>query len=94
MKAEIFNIKGWVKEIDPYKLKNQYRDLLALSGFDILSFQDYYFTPVGWTGLWLLGESHLAIHTFPEESKSYIELSSCNEEYFIFFIENINLYEL
>jgi S-adenosylmethionine decarboxylase len=26
-----------------------------------------------------LAESHLAIHTFPEEGKTYIELSSCNE---------------
>jgi len=42
MKAEIYNIKGWVKEIDPTKLKNTYSDLLKLSGFDILNFQDYY----------------------------------------------------
>ena len=91
MKAEIYNISGWVEEIDPTKLKNVYSDLLGLSGFDILNFQDYYFNPIGWTGLWLLGESHFAIHTFPEENKSYIELSSCNENYYNYFKSNIEL---
>ena len=88
MKAQIWNKSGWVNEIDPTKLKNQYSELLALSGFDILNFQEYYFNPIGWTGLWLIGESHLAIHTCPEEKKSYIELSSCNEEYFLYFVAN------
>ena len=93
MKAEIYNIKGWVRETDPIKLKNTYSDLLELSGFDILNFQDYYFKPIGWTGLWLLGESHLAIHTFPEENICYIELSSCNEDYYNYFVFNINNFE-
>ena len=89
MEAKIYNISGWIKETNPNKLKNRYSDLLGLSGFDILNFQEHYFNPVGWTGLWLLGESHFAIHTFPEESKSYIELSSCNAEYYDFFKSNI-----
>jgi len=38
----IYNIKGWVKEIDPTKLKTLIATLLKLSGFDILNFQDYY----------------------------------------------------
>lgn len=90
MKAEIYNINGWVKETDPASLKNTYSELLGLSGFDIINFQEYYFNPIGWTGLWLLGESHFAIHTFPEESKSYIELSSCNEDYYNYFVSNLN----
>lgn len=84
MKAEIYNISGWVAETDPTKLKNTYGELLVLSGFEILNFQEHYFNPIGWTGLWLLGESHFAIHTFPEECKSYIELSSCNYNYYCY----------
>jgi S-adenosylmethionine/arginine decarboxylase-like enzyme len=91
MKAQMWNKSGWVNETNPTKLKDIYGELLALSGFDILNFQEHYFKPVGWTGLWLLGESHFAIHTFPEDNKSYIELSSCNEEYYIFFSENCGL---
>ena len=89
MKAEIFNKSKWVNEIDPYKLKETYSELLALSGFHILNFQEYYFDPIGWTGLWLLGESHFAVHTFPEENTSYIELSSCNEQFYNYFVSNI-----
>ncbi len=85
MKAKIYNTSRWIKETDPEKLKNIYERLLVLSGFGILNFQEYYFDPIGWTGLWLLGESHLAIHTFPEEGKSYIELSSCNIDYYNYF---------
>lgn len=90
MIAQMWNKKGWIKDTDPTKLKNKFSELLSLSGFDILNFQDHYFSPIGWTGLWLLGESHFAIHTFPESNKSYIELSSCNEEYFIFFISQLS----
>lgn len=88
MEAKIWNKNGWVNEIDPTKLKNTFSELLGLSGFDILNFQEHYFEPIGWTGLWLLGESHFAIHTFPEEQKSYIELSSCNEDYYLHFTAN------
>ena len=91
MIAKMWNKSGWVLDTDPSKLKNKYAELLVISGFDILNFQEHYFEPIGYTALWLLGESHFAIHTFPEEEKSYIELSSCNEEYFNFFISQLEL---
>jgi len=92
MTAKIYNTSGWVVGTDPQKLKNRYSDLLGLSGFDILNFQDYYFKPFGYTALWLLGESHLAIHTFPEAGLAYIELSSCNAEYYEYFKANMYSY--
>ena len=89
MKAEIFKHSQWIEETNPDKLKEKFSELLYLSEFGVLNFQEHYFDPQGWTGLWLLSESHFAIHTFPEENKSYIELSSCNEEKQIFFVSNI-----
>ena len=88
MKAEIYKHSQWVNIIEPSLLKEKFSDLLYLSNFTVLNFQEHFFEPQGWTGLWLLGESHFAIHTFPEENKTYIELSSCNEEKHIFFINN------
>ncbi len=85
MEAKIWNKNGWLSETNPTTLKNNFSDLLGLSGFEILNFVEHYFEPQGYTALWLLGESHLAIHTFPEEGKSYIELSSCNEYYYLYF---------
>lgn len=89
MKAQMFNYNNWVKETNHYKLRQKYNELLKSSGFGILSFVEYNFEPHGYTALWLLSESHFAIHTFPEENKSYIELSSCIEKPFKKFVENI-----
>jgi S-adenosylmethionine decarboxylase len=57
-----------------------YEKQLKEAGFTILLFNEHHFPEQGYTCFWLLGESHLAIHTFPESGKSYIELSSCNKE--------------
>ena len=41
------------------------------------------------TALFLLSESHFAIHTFPEENTTYIELSSCIKLPFDNFIKSL-----
>lgn len=87
MKAQIFNYRIWVKNHDPQYLKTQLFELLKLSNFEVLDFVEHRFKPYGYTVLWLLGESHLAIHTFPESSRSYIELASCNEWKYQRFLE-------
>ncbi|MEL7222709.1 MAG: S-adenosylmethionine decarboxylase, partial [Bacteroidota bacterium] len=51
------------------------------------------FEPQGWTGIWLLAESHLAIHTFPEARKTYIELSSCNRQMYDDFLHLLHKYQ-
>ena len=80
IQASIFNHQHWVDTTDPEQLKESYKSYLKKSGFTILQFNEHHFEQQGYTCFWLLAESHLAIHTFPENNKSYIELSSCNEE--------------
>jgi len=82
MKAEIFNFYDWIEETDSNSLINKFNSFLKMSGFLIVGFISYYYTPVGFSGVWLIGESHFAVHTWPEERKTYIELSSCNKEMF------------
>lgn len=82
MKAKIWNKTYWVQTTNPSDLKKNCSQMLTESGFNIVGFIEHYFKPFGYTALYLLTESHLAIHTFPEENKSYIELSSCSEEFF------------
>jgi len=89
MKAEIFKYSEWIPETDPVTLKEYFDYLLRVSQFGVLTFTEHHFKPEGWTGLWLLAESHFAIHTFPEENKTYIELSSCNQKKHDFFISNV-----
>ena len=61
--------------------------MLQRSTFNVLNFTEHHFDPEGYTALWLLGESHLAIHTFPEHGTTYLEMSSCMMDKFICFIE-------
>lgn len=78
-KFEIYNHQQWVDEIDPQVLVPKLNEILRTSGYTVLNFNEHHFQPQGYTALWLLAESHLAVHTFPEDGRAYIELSSCNE---------------
>ena len=82
MQAKIWNFSGWISECDPVKLREHYNELLKEAGFTILNTLEHFFNPFGYTALFLLCESHFAIHTFPEAGRAYIELSSCNEEFY------------
>ena len=77
MKAKIWNIRYWTSATDERMLNHELEQAREKSKFKILGSIDNQFKPFGYTKIWLLGESHLAVHTFPEEGKSYVELSSC-----------------
>ena len=89
IEAHIYSHRFWTNCCEPNSLKETYSKLLKESGFTIVLFNEHHFPKQGYTCFWLLGESHLAIHTFPESGKSYIELSSCNKEKLDTFISKI-----
>lgn len=49
----------------------------SLSGVTLLTSQRFDFPGGGLTGVAIIGESHAAIHTWPEKGKLYICLCSC-----------------
>ena len=87
MKAKINNWSAWVPECRPDILVAKYKTLLTECGFTIRRELCEFFSPYGFTALFLLSESHFAIHTFPEEGKTYIELSSCIDRPFELFVK-------
>lgn len=87
MEAKIWNLNDWITECDPVVLCNVFDKMLRDAGFTILNEVEHYFEPQGFTKLYLLCESHFAIHTFPEEHKTYIELSSCNKKMQLEFVK-------
>lgn len=96
MKAKMNNFKAWVDECRPDFLNGTYKKLLKESGFNLVAEQFHFFEPFGFTALYLLGESHFAIHTFPEEGKTYIELTSCVDkpfERFVAAVKDLNLHQ-
>ena len=87
IKAEIFNSKYWVRGNDINGLENLLEANLIECEFSILDKLEREFKAqppeyaTGLTVLWLIEESHLALHTFLEDGEvSYVELSSCNME--------------
>lgn len=93
MKAEMNNYKTWIKYKDENILSKEIEKDLIESGFNIVDKCEYYFSPIGYTGLWLLSESHFAIHSFPEKNKIYIELTSCVKDPFDRMIRKIKKYK-
>jgi S-adenosylmethionine/arginine decarboxylase-like enzyme len=79
MTGTIYHHAYWIAETQPKGLRNHYAAALAHAGFKVVGFTDHHFEPVGYTAVWLLAESHLALHTFPEEGRTYVELTSCNQ---------------
>lgn len=92
MKAQVFKDQFWIKETDPATLYFALRMLLKKAGLTPLQFVQHNFKPQGFTALWLLEESHLAVHTWPEEQCSYIDLTSCNKGKSAIFMEHLTLF--
>lgn len=48
-----------------------------LMGLTLLKTISHKFTPQGLTAITLLAESHIAIHTYPDENSIFVEVMSC-----------------
>lgn len=68
------------------------KGLLEECGFTVLHTLSHYFLPQGETFLYLLSESHFALHSFPEEDKMFIQLSSCNKLMFLLYKRKIKAF--
>lgn len=90
MKAIMYNYNKWIKYEKEEIIVPKLEEMIKRSGFTIINKVEHYFEKQGYTGLWLLAESHFAIHTFPEENKIYIEISSCVKEYFDRFVKELS----
>ena len=86
----MYNYNKWIRYEKEDIIIPKFEKILSKSGFTVIDKVEHYFEKQGYTGLWLLAESHFAIHTFPEENKIYIEISSCVKEYFDKFVKYVN----
>lgn len=78
MQAKIWQHSAWITTTKPSELRQLFDTMLSVCGFNVLEVVEHHFQPQGYTCLWLLAESHFAVHTFPEHGRTYIELASCN----------------
>lgn len=69
--TELLNNKDSLQEIC--------RNICYHNHYDILGETEKVFEPHGFTFLFLLGESHLSLHTFPERNYIAFDLYTCRE---------------
>ena len=74
---------------DAKKLKKILREIAKVCKLTVLSTSTHQFEPYGVTSLFLLSESHLSIHTWPEHGKFAMDVYSCNDNYSEMDIESI-----
>ena len=58
-------------------LEEMCKDVIKESGLTIMNYQTHQFEPYGVTMLFLLAESHLSIHTWPENNCFSMDVHSC-----------------
>ena len=62
---------------------------LEQSNINILSYQEYYFDNNAVTFVFLLSESHCAVHTYPEHNSMFIDCFTCGSNFDIHKFHNI-----
>tara|TARA_B100000900_G_C20319855_1_gene609673 strand:- start:43 stop:387 length:345 start_codon:yes stop_codon:yes gene_type:complete len=61
------------------KLEKILERVIKISKTKIISFKKHKFKPQGLTGIYLLSESHLSFHTWPELGSISIDLYTCGD---------------
>lgn len=79
----LFNLyfEKFPRELDSISFSRKlFEAALSRGGFNILQFGFHQFKPSGVTGFFLLSESHLSFHTWPEKRYMALDLFTCGEE--------------
>jgi len=69
---------------DEIRLKKIFKRFIKESNINVIGYKFHKFKPHGITGVYLLSESHISFHTWPEYNKISIDIYTCE-------IENDNL---
>ena len=74
-------VDWWVEDRSPLErsahLREDFRDVLERSGHTVVGELYHDFEPAGFTGVILLSESHLAVHTWIDQGLITLDLFTC-----------------
>ena len=90
LEANMYSHEEWISMTEPKRLNKIFTNILNEVGFTIVNHMEHNFPIQGYTCIWLLAESHLSIHTFPNKNTCYVQISSCNEKKLLKFITKLN----
>ena len=82
MKHILFDLKGCPFELldDEQHIKITLYKTVPETKSELLSLQTHKFEPQGVTGFALLAESHISIHTWPEDGIARCDVFTCGDE--------------
>ena len=82
MKHILFDLEGCDADLlDDYRfVRNTLFHAAILSNSRILKIDFHQFTPQGVTGFALLADSHISIHTWPENNVAKCDIFTCGEK--------------
>ena len=63
---------------DTNRLLNVLLEKCNENGLTVLKYTQHKFHPQGYTAVILLAESHISIHTYPEDDIAYMDIFCCN----------------
>jgi len=64
----------------PSVVEQALRDIVEATNVTLLDLRVYPFTPIGVTGVAIVAESHIMIHTWPEHSYAAVDIFTCGQE--------------
>ena len=64
---------------DLFGIKDAFEEAVTVCGATVLNRFTHQFTPQGVTIVYALAESHISIHTFPEEGSCAIDVYTCGD---------------
>ena len=64
---------------DPARIEQAFRDCVAACGATLLQLHTHRFSPQGVTGVAMLAESHITVHTWPELGYGAFDIFMCGE---------------
>ena len=76
--VDVEDIENYLILENIYGVKLLMDEIIQRCKLNVVSQCEYQFSPVGATMLYLLSESHLTIHTYPEKKACSINLYTCN----------------
>jgi S-adenosylmethionine decarboxylase len=79
MICDIKNITNHQLLNDPKEIANLLDYICQTYHYTILQKSTHIFEPQGFTAIYLLSESHISIHTFPENNYAAIDIYTCRQ---------------
>jgi S-adenosylmethionine decarboxylase len=76
--VDVEDIENYLVLETVYGVKPLMKKIIENCKLNVVSQCEYQFSPIGATMLYLLSESHLTIHTYPQKKACSINLYTCN----------------